>query len=200
MRPALRPIARAGCRWGLTLLALGVVVAWVGTGGEHGGRGVVVGLRAAGLGGGAVTIAWSSPGAIDEQVREVAGSDNFPTGPYVDGMLREYRKLLERQARGSLRRVTESGLRSGEFDRRRYPVPWAWTSKLGHSPSSALAIALWLPLAAFALPALVLWWPHVRAIGRAKPGHCPRCGYDRAGLAAGAKCPECGTVAAPASK
>jgi rubrerythrin len=26
---------------------------------------------------------------------------------------------------------------------------------------------------------------------------CPRCGYDRRGLAADAKCPECGSVPSP---
>jgi ribosomal protein L34E len=45
-----------------------------------------------------------------------------------------------------------------------------------------------------ALPAAFLWYRHRRrAIG---PGRCPRCGYDLAGLAEGAGCPECGGGAA----
>jgi hypothetical protein len=41
------------------------------------------------------------------------------------------------------------------------------------------------------IPAAILWRADRR--GRA-PGLCGGCGYDRRGLAADAKCPECGTV------
>jgi hypothetical protein len=60
------------------------------------------------------------------------------------------------------------------------------------------------------LQAWSIWWLCLVAAGvvlTAKPatgarllwrglnsGDCPRCGYDRGGLAADSKCPECGTV------
>jgi hypothetical protein len=37
----------------------------------------------------------------------------------------------------------------------------------------------------------------VRRLARGMRGECRSCGYDRRGLAADAKCPECGTVPAP---
>ncbi|MGH7131888.1 MAG: hypothetical protein ACREJO_08095 [Phycisphaerales bacterium] len=48
----------------------------------------------------------------------------------------------------------------------------------------------------FALASLLgggwLVWSGRRARGRAMTGHCLKCDYDLAGLAAGAPCPECG--------
>lgn len=35
------------------------------------------------------------------------------------------------------------------------------------------------------------------AIRRQRAGHCVKCGYDRAGLASDAACPECGTLSKP---
>jgi hypothetical protein len=59
-------------------------------------------------------------------------------------------------------------------------------------------IPLWIPpLAMFALTAAA-WALDILARRRARTTHCPKCGYDRTGLAASAKCPECG--AAPAAR
>jgi hypothetical protein len=57
--------------------------------------------------------------------------------------------------------------------------------------------SLLYPALLTSLPAALLWYIDRRRFG---PGLCPTCGYDRTGLAADAKCPECGTVPAPAVK
>ncbi len=41
---------------------------------------------------------------------------------------------------------------------------------------------------------LILKSRRARRAQRRKAWECPRCGYDRRGLAAGGACPECGTV------
>jgi hypothetical protein len=41
---------------------------------------------------------------------------------------------------------------------------------------------------------LVAWYMESFAGRRARVGTCVECGYDRAGLAAGAVCPECGSL------
>ena len=51
----------------------------------------------------------------------------------------------------------------------------------------------WAALLFFAIPTTYLWQRDLRCSG---PGRCQRCGYDLAGLPAGAVCPECGRGAA----
>jgi peptidoglycan/LPS O-acetylase OafA/YrhL len=81
---------------------------------------------------------------------------------------------------------------------------WA---KWGFMVASALAVALAVSnpskgthhrygvalLYPVLLTAVLLWYADRR---RFAPGRCAKCGYDRAGLGAVAKCPECGTVPA----
>ena len=63
-------------------------------------------------------------------------------------------------------------------------------------PALIANIALWT-LAARGTAAAARAVPRLRERLRRK-GLCRRCGYDRAGLAAGAQCPECGAMSAPA--
>ena len=59
-------------------------------------------------------------------------------------------------------------------------------------------VPLWIPLAAFGLPAGALWFSAFR---RRRSGGCARCGYPLTGLVAGdggtVRCPECGTSQRP---
>ena len=53
-------------------------------------------------------------------------------------------------------------------------------------------IPLWLPALLAAVVAIGAWRLDILARRRARITHCPKCGYDRAGIAGEAKCPECG--------
>lgn len=67
-------------------------------------------------------------------------------------------------------------------DRHIYPFLPMWPGLLGNTAIYAFA---W-----FALSRLS---PATRRAVRRRRGQCPKCGYNLAGLAAGAPCPECGT-------
>jgi hypothetical protein len=87
--------------------------------------------------------------------------------------------------------------------------PWTWKSgtageRIFHAGfqywretnSCLLGVNLLYPVLLVTIPGALLWYSDRR---RLVPGLCPKCGYDRHGLAADAKCPECGTVPAPAA-
>jgi len=61
----------------------------------------------------------------------------------------------------------------------------------------ALGISLMYPVLVTLVPTATLWCLDRQRFGR---GKCGKCGYDRRGLTPHAKCPECGTLPAPASK
>jgi hypothetical protein len=73
-------------------------------------------------------------------------------------------------------------------------LPWDWFPSVGFgiNPTAfVIDVPLWLTAFLSATVALMVWRPWRLRIGE---GCCPSCNYDRAGLAADAKCPECGTV------
>ncbi len=56
-------------------------------------------------------------------------------------------------------------------------------------------VPLWpLPLLSL-LATAAAWRADAKYLRRARDGACLKCGYDRAGLAAGVVCPECGAAA-----
>ena len=53
-------------------------------------------------------------------------------------------------------------------------------------------IPLWPAVLLSLLATAAAWRADAKYLRRARVGMCPACGYDRAGLAPGAVCPECG--------
>lgn len=61
---------------------------------------------------------------------------------------------------------------------------------------SEIEIPLWVPALLPVVPTVIAW--RRDNVARCKPkGACPACGYDRAGLARAAACPECGSAREP---
>ena len=56
-------------------------------------------------------------------------------------------------------------------------------------------VPLWIPAALTLIPAGTVWIADSAARRRARMNLCPKCHYDRTGLAGNAVCPECGTSA-----
>ncbi len=54
------------------------------------------------------------------------------------------------------------------------------------------AVPLWFPALLSLLATAAAWRFDAKYLRRVREGACSACGYDRAGLAAGAVCPECG--------
>ena len=88
---------------------------------------------------------------------------------------------------------------------------WRWTwqhqqSGLWYAEDSRLlhsddfVIPVWMPILVWMAACSPLWCLVLQAAWRRHLGLCVACGYDRRGLPADAKCPECGTVPALPSK
>jgi hypothetical protein len=73
-----------------------------------------------------------------------------------------------------------------------------WPGVMLHTrgPRYAAEIAPWVPAAPLLL--IAVWGFRLDRRWR-NPSRCPRCGYSRAGLAAAAPCPECGSEAPQAA-
>ena len=64
---------------------------------------------------------------------------------------------------------------------------WPFSIPIWH-----FAIPLWFPFLLSLLATAAAWRADAKYLRRVREGACPACGYDRAGLAAGSLCPECG--------
>ena len=91
---------------------------------------------------------------------------------------------------------TPSAIRSGCNYRAAFAVGW-WP-ELDLSATWQVIVPLWMPAALATAAAAAAWRLDILARRRDRIGRCPKCNYDRAGLAPGSVCPECGaaTVAA----
>ena len=58
-----------------------------------------------------------------------------------------------------------------------------------------VVLPLWTPATLLLMAAAVAWRLDTLARRRARIGFCPKCSYNRTGLAPGAVCPECGAAA-----
>ena len=76
--------------------------------------------------------------------------------------------------------------------------PSMWQPKW-HAEGASFAVLapLWIPFALTFVPGVVLWTLELKRRRRVARGLCEVCGYNRAGLTADAKCPECGTPTLP---
>jgi hypothetical protein len=69
-----------------------------------------------------------------------------------------------------------------------------WVGQSGQE--GACILPLWIPLAPTHLATAAAWRLDALARRRVRAGLCPKCHYDRAGLAASAVGPECGSLPA----
>ncbi len=72
------------------------------------------------------------------------------------------------------------------------PFGW-WFRWVNGAPDWAVGVPLWVLLIPMFIAALIAWRLDTLAHRRARLNLCPKCNYDRTGLAPGAICPECGT-------
>jgi hypothetical protein len=79
------------------------------------------------------------------------------------------------------------------FVRSSFSLQWSFSLE-SHPSEWYLRVPAW-PVALLSAGATALAWRFdTLACRRARLNLCPKCHYDRAGLAAGAKCPECGAA------
>jgi hypothetical protein len=76
----------------------------------------------------------------------------------------------------------------------RQPREW-WFRSFSIGTFKWRYVPLWLPTVGLFVGTTIAWRLDVRARHIARLNLCPKCHYYRAGLAAEAKCPECGSAA-----
>lgn len=80
-----------------------------------------------------------------------------------------------------------------DLDRFGLTLPSRWfVTECGETSHNGYILPLWMPLAACAVPTLIL----AHRSRRPPPGHCRACGYNLFGNTSGA-CPECGKPTQP---
>jgi hypothetical protein len=74
-------------------------------------------------------------------------------------------------------------------------VQWLWLfDRVDVRHGSLVRVPMWGPLMLVMVPSALWWYVDIREWRRRHGLLCRSCGYDRHGLAADAKCPECGTI------
>jgi hypothetical protein len=73
----------------------------------------------------------------------------------------------------------------------RFAILWTW-SRSGAVGIDFVSIPLWPLILIAAFPSLLMFHVEARSRRLVQSNRCPGCAYDRAGIAAGSKCPECG--------
>jgi hypothetical protein len=123
--------------------------------------------------------AWVSSGALGAVISKPGPLDFLHHGdgvsPFLDGERAEW----------------SVGRRSAN------PVAvWPWRAKTSGPDFSdgIYVLPLWIPCAICLCITAVCWRRDLLARRRARLNLCPNCDYDRAGLASGAPCPECGAA------
>lgn len=72
-------------------------------------------------------------------------------------------------------------------------VEFRWRPAMASSyMGPTMECPLWMPAAVVAIVTLFAWRLDASAGRRGRLNLCPKCGYDRAGIAGDARCPECG--------
>jgi len=84
----------------------------------------------------------------------------------------------------------ECGWMWGEADAPK--LRWSGSWQRGSSFWFAFDLPLWIPSLLCTAGTIFAWRLDDIARRRVRAGFCPKCDYDRTGLAAGAVCPECG--------
>lgn len=69
-----------------------------------------------------------------------------------------------------------------------------WFSWAFGAAGFQVMIPLWFPALLSLFATALAWRADAKHTCRARLGHCTECGYDRAGLAPVAPCPECGNA------
>lgn len=74
-------------------------------------------------------------------------------------------------------------------------IEWGFGSAYSSSPSwNVLRLPLWIPLGIFLIVTISCWRQDIISLRRERAHLCAKCRYDRTGLAADVKCPECGVA------
>jgi hypothetical protein len=173
MKP--HPRIRKTIKWGGAVVTLLLAVVWIGSGWWH-------------------LDCWASKSAL--LINVSGGTLGAMWGPAIDFRTNDgTRWALEKGWR-----VGSVYAHVGRYSDNGFHLTWwywgAWSKYQPHL--RAVYIPLWV-IVSLVFAVTAMGW-HVDALARrgTRLNLCPKCNYDRAGIAADAKCPECGCGGAPA--